>query len=172
MKSYTVFLILLALAIAWSCTKTENFTEIFGFAGYKTPTSNISINYTSSGVDMSKFQESGDAVTRDDINDCLKAAEKFMKDRTKLCAYPIETNKCTKYTDDSGATLYRCRFMYSVTNTGFPFGFGASVDVLNGAVVAFNTQSSVSSNIKPMEQSTGADFVPIADLSPKPNLST
>ena len=172
MRTLYVILILACLLCMYMSSKQENFTEVFGFAGYKKPITNIDINYNASGIDVSKFQETTDGVTRDEINDCLKISEKFIGSRqSDLCVYPIETNKIMKYTGENDSILYRCRFMYTVTNQNFPFGFGASVDILNGSVVSFNTQTEKPNNdIKPSEKMTGADFLPIADITPKPNL--
>jgi hypothetical protein len=172
MQTLYIVLILACLLCVYKSTKKENFTELFGFAGYKKPITNIDINYTSSGYDISKFQETTDGVTRDEINDCLKISEKFIRNRqSDLCVYPIETNKIMKYTGANDSIMFRCRFMYTVTNQNFPFGFGASVDILNGSVVAFHTQTKTPNNsIGPSEKMTGADFLPIADIMPKPNM--
>tara|TARA_R110002074_G_scaffold28668_7_gene82632 strand:- start:1028 stop:1549 length:522 start_codon:yes stop_codon:yes gene_type:complete len=172
MRPFIIILILVCL-VAWrcSCVKSEKFTELLGFAGYKKPVSKVDINYTSSVYDISEFQETTDGVTKDEINSCLESAEKFITNQTKLCVYPIETNKIMKYVRPDGATLLRCRFMYMVTNQNFPFGFGASVDILNGSVVAFNTQPEMVSSIKPSEKLVGSAFLPIADIMPKPNMS-
>lgn len=80
-------------------------------------------------------------VTHDDVNKVVKTVTAFVTRTTDLCVYPIETSQIEKLMNtESGSELVKVRFMYMVTNTGFPFVFGLSADVLDGVVVRAQTQ--------------------------------
>ena len=135
-----MLVLLLLLLAVWllSGGKTyENFIEMFGFSGYKKP-KDIDLNIQA--PELSGFTQSTGAVSRDEIENIVLPCQQFFTDKTGLCVYAIETNNLKKYTNTEGSVLYVVRFMFTATNTGFPYGVGATFHVLDGKVVGAVTQ--------------------------------
>ena len=57
------------------------------------------------------------------------------------------------------------------TSTGFPFGFGIEVDVIDGKIIKAQTQSVLSNTMKPFTPEIGENFLPASELFVKPNLA-
>jgi hypothetical protein len=129
-----ILLVLLVIILLWG-TK-EGFVEMFGFSGYSKP---IDVDINIPPPDLSAFNLSGDAVTPDEVEKVLLPAQKFMKDKTGLCVYAIETNKIEKYVREK-QIIYKFRVMFTVTNKGFPYGIGATFYIMDGKVVSAMTQ--------------------------------
>lgn len=132
-----VFVLLLLFVILMSCGNTsEKFIEMFGFSGYKKP-KDVDLNIQA--PELSGFVESSGSVTPDEIQNIVLSCQDYFKSKTGLCVYALETNSVKKYTKE-GSVLYVVRFMFTVTNTGFPYGIGATFHVLDSRVVGAVTQ--------------------------------
>jgi hypothetical protein len=83
---------------------------------------------------------SGSQITPDEVQSVVIPSQKYFNDKTGLCVYAFETNDIKKYTNTEGSTLYVVRFTFVVTNTGFPYGIGATFHVLDSRVVGAVTQ--------------------------------
>jgi len=132
-----VFVLLLLFVFLLSVgTTSENFVEIFGFSGYKKP-KDVDLNIQA--PELSGFVESTGPLTPDEIQSVVIPCQDYFKTKTGLCVYAIETNNIKKYTKE-GSVLYVVRFMFTVTNSGFPYGIGATFHVLDSRVVGAVTQ--------------------------------
>ena len=125
----TVLLILLILIVLMTMSRTEMFTEQFGFSGYTKPIEPVLLNDTQ--LDLSVYEESGDDVeiSNDLIQEMVLATNKEVSKKTGLCTYIIETTSVKKYRNkESNQEIYRCMFM-SVKHNGFAMGFSVTSDL-------------------------------------------
>jgi len=125
----TVLLILLILIVLMTMSRTEMFTEQFGFSGYTKPIEPVLLNDTQ--LDLSVYEESGDDVeiSNDLIQEMVLATNKEVSKKTGLCTYIIETTSVKKYRNkESNQEIYRCMFM-SVKHKGFAMGFSVTSDL-------------------------------------------
>ena len=133
-----LFLLLLVFVLLLSGgTVSEKFVEVFGFSGYNKP-KEVDLNIQS--PELSGYTQSGSQITPDEIQSVVIPSQKFFNDKTGLCVYAVETNDIKKYTNKEGSVLYVVRFTFVVTNTGFPYGVGATFHVLDSRVVGATTQ--------------------------------
>ena len=152
-------LILVALILlVCLCTSKETF-----FGGYSKPV-DVSIDMPS--PDLSKYTLSKEPITPDEIQSVVLPSQLFFKNQTGLCVYAIETNKIEKYvsTDD---IMYAVRFMFTVTNKGFPYGIGCTFYVKNGTVVSAMTQQPGGSGMTPYKKDFGSTFLSYDDIVAK-----
>ena len=125
----TILLILLILIVLMTMSRTEMFTEQFGFSGYTKPIEPVLLNDTQ--LDLSVYEESGDDVeiSNDLIQEMVLATNKEVSKKTGLCTYIIETTSVKKYRNkESNQEIYRCMFM-SVKHKGFAMGFSVTSDL-------------------------------------------
>ncbi len=125
----TVLLILLILIVLMTMSRTEMFTEQFGFSGYTKPIEPVLLNDTQ--LDLSVYEESGDDVeiSNDLMQEMVLATNKEVSKKTGLCTYIIETTSVKKYRNkESNQEIYRCMFM-SVKHKGFAMGFSVTSDL-------------------------------------------
>jgi len=125
----TVLLILLILIVLMTMSRTEMFTEQFGFSGYTKPIEPVLLNDTQ--LDLSVYEESGDDVeiSNDLMQEMVLATNKEVSKKTGLCTYIIETTSVKKYRNkESNQEIYRCMFM-SVKHNGFAMGFSVTSDL-------------------------------------------
>ena len=125
----TVLLILLILIVLMTMSRTEMFTEQFGFSGYTKPIEPVLLNDTQ--LDLSVYEESGDDVeiSNDLMQEMVLATNKEVSKQTGLCTYIIETTSVKKYRNkESNQEIYRCMFM-SVKHKGFAMGFSVTSDL-------------------------------------------
>jgi hypothetical protein len=110
-------------------SRTEMFTEQFGFSGYTKPTNSVLLKGTD--TDLSDYEESGEEieVSNDLIQEMVLATNKEVSKKTGLCTYIIETLSVKKYINKtSKQEIYRCMFM-SVKHKGFAVGFSVTSDL-------------------------------------------
>ena len=125
----TILLILLILIVLMTMSRTEMFTEQFGFSGYTKPIEPVLLNDTQ--LDLSVYEESGDDVeiSNDLMQEMVLATNKEVSKKTGLCTYIIETTSVKKYRNkESNQEIYRCMFM-SVKHNGFAMGFSVTSDL-------------------------------------------
>ena len=110
-------------------SRTEMFTEQFGFSGYTKAIDPVLLNGTD--TDLSDYEESGEEieVSNDLMQEMVLATNKEVSKKTGLCTYIIETLAVKKYVNKkSNQEIYRCMFM-SVKHKGFSFGFYVTSDL-------------------------------------------
>ena len=125
----TILLILLILIVLMTMSRTEMFTEQFGFSGYTKPIDTLLLNSTD--TDLSEYEESGEEieVSNDLMQEMVLATNKEVSKKTGLCTYIIETLSVKKYINKtSKQEIYRCMFM-SVKHKGFSMGFSVTSDL-------------------------------------------
>jgi len=125
----TILLILLILIVLMTMSRTEMFTEQFGFSGYTKPIDTLLLNSTE--TDLSEYEESGEEieVSNDLMQEMVLATNKEVSKKTGLCTYIIETLSVKKYINKtSKQEIYRCMFM-SVKHKGFSMGFSVTSDL-------------------------------------------
>ena len=125
----TILLILLILIVLMTMSRTEMFTEQFGFSGYTKPIDTLLLNSTD--TDLSEYEESGEEieVSNDLMQEMVLATNKEVSKKTGLCTYIIETLSVKKYINKtSKQEIYRCMFM-SVKHKGFAMGFSVTSDL-------------------------------------------
>ena len=125
----TILLILLILIVLMTMSRTEMFTEQFGFSGYTKPIDPVLLKGTD--MDLSEYEESGEEieVSNDLMQEMVLATNKEVSKKTGLCTYIIETLSVKKYINTkSKQEIYRCMFM-SVKHKGFAVGFSVTSDL-------------------------------------------
>jgi len=125
----TIVLILLILTVLMIMSRTEMFTEQFGFSGHTKPVKPVLLKGTN--TDLSDYEESGEEleVSNDLMQEMVLATNKEVSKKTGLCTYIIETLSVKKYTNKkSNQEIYRCMFM-SVKHKGFALGFSVTSDL-------------------------------------------
>ena len=125
----TILLILLILIVLMTMSRTEMFTEQFGFSGYTKPMNSVLLKGTD--TDLSDYEESGEEieVSNDLMQEMVLATNKEVSKKTGLCTYIIETLSVKKYINKtSKQEIYRCMFM-SVKHKGFAVGFSVTSDL-------------------------------------------
>lgn len=132
--------------------------SMFGFSGYKKP---VDVDISEGVPDLTGWSLMNESVTRDEINTLVSPAVNFFKDKTGLCVFPIETNLLEKYSSmEDTSPLYKVRFMFSTTSTGFPYGIGCTFYIKDGTVVGAQTQQLPSTGtVKPYTEDYGV-FLP------------
>lgn len=137
----TIVLILLILTVLMIMSRTEMFTEQFGFSGHTKPVKDVLLKGTN--TDLSDYEESGEEleVSNDLMQEMILATNKEISKKTGLCTYIIETLSVKKYTNKkTNQEIYRCMFM-TVKHKGFALGFSVTSDlrIIEGKVVVLNT---------------------------------
>ena len=124
-----ILVIALAIFLVIKCSgKTENFVEVFGFAGMGKKQETLS-GVTKLDYDMTKFtKQEKYEVTPDTVKSILDVSRKYLSTKYDMCAQPLATNYINKYTDGT-RTIYKGSFIFMKVG-GFPYGFSAIVDVL------------------------------------------
>ena len=125
----TILLILLILTVLVTMSRTEMFTEQFGFSGYTKPIEPVLLN--DNEFDLSEYEESGEEleVSNDLMQEMVLATNKEVSKKTGLCTYIIETTSIKKYRNKaSNQEIYRCMFM-CVKHKGFALGFAVTSDL-------------------------------------------
>ena len=136
----TIVLILLILTVLMIISRTEMFTEQFGFSGHTKPVKDVLLKGTN--TDLSDYEESGEEleVSNDLMQEMVLATNKEVSKKTGLCTYIIETLSVKKYTNKkSNQEIYRCMFM-TVKHKGFALGFSVTSDlrIIEGKAVVLN----------------------------------
>ena len=139
----TILLILLILIVLMTMSRTEMFTEQFGFSGYTKPIDTLLLNSTD--TDLSEYEESGEEieVSNDLMQEMVLATNKEVSKKTGLCTYIIETLSVKKYINKtSKQEIYRCMFM-SVKHKGFSMGFSVTSDlrIIDGRATVLNVRT-------------------------------
>ena len=139
----TILLILLILIVLMTMSRTEMFTEQFGFSGYTKPIDTLLLNSTD--TDLSEYEESGEEieVSNDLMQEMVLATNKEVSKKTGLCTYIIETLSVKKYINKtSKQEIYRCMFM-SVKHKGFAVGFSVTSDlrIIDGSATVLNVRT-------------------------------
>ena len=171
-----ILLIILMVALAYliftnqQCGR-EKFVEVFAKAGYEKTKDDFQINVDSNFNEMDFKLNDNVSITHDELRMCLVPTIELIKKETGLCVSPVETTKIKLYENNDNKKLYKCKFMFMTVNTGFPFGFGIEVDVIDGKIIKAQTQSKLSSQLKPFTPEIGENFLPASELFVKPNLA-
>ena len=165
-------IILVVLGVAYYlCTRStkESFTEIFGNAGYKTPVLEVNIDYDS-GESTNGFKlNTSEGISSDEVSVCAVQASNLILNKTGLCSTIIENNKMQVFTNDQGDKLFKCRFMFMITSTNFPFGISMNVEVLNGKIIKGTTQPlRTDTKVAAYTDMMVDNFLPASDLLAKP----
>ena len=139
----TVLLILLILIVLMTMSRTEMFTEQFGFSGYTKPIDTLLLNSTD--TDLSDYEESGEEIeiSNDLMQEMVLATNKEVSKKTGLCTYIIETTSIKKYKNKvSNQEIYRCMFM-CVKHKGFALGFSVTSDlrIIDGIATVLNVRT-------------------------------
>ncbi len=158
-----LYLVLLLIFVLLICqTKSEGFVEMFGFSGHSNPKEAPTISVNNNGVDTTNFIPIEGGMTHDDVNSAVTIVTNFITKSTDLCVYPIETSKIEKLINvETGSEFIKVRFMYMVTNTGFPFVFGVDAEILDGRVVVANTQEIYRNGKQDM---SNENFLPFSEI--------
>lgn len=122
-------LILLILFVLLTMSRTEMFTEMFGFSGASKPIDHVILNDPE--TDLSEYTESGEAieVSNDLMQEMVFATNRELSKKTGLCTYIIETTSIKKFVNaNTGQEIYRCMFM-AVKHKGFALGFAVTSDI-------------------------------------------
>ena len=136
----TIVLILLILTVLMIMSRTEMFTEQFGFSGHTKPVKPVLMKGTN--TDLSDYEESGEEleVSNDLMQEMILATNKEVSKKTGLCTYIIETLSVKKYTNKrTNQEIYRCMFM-TVKHKGFALGFSVTSDlrIIEGKAIVLN----------------------------------
>ena len=137
----TIVLILLILTVLMIMSRTEMFTEQFGFSGHTKPVKPVLLKGTN--TDLSDYEESGEEleVSNDLMQEMILATNKEISKKTGLCTYIIETLSVKKYTNKkTNQEIYRCMFM-TVKHKGFALGFSVTSDlrIIEGKAIVLKT---------------------------------
>jgi len=138
-----LLILLLILTVLITMSRTEMFTEQFGFSGYTKPIDTLLLNGTD--TDLSDYEESGEEieVSNDLMQEMVLATNKEVSKKTGLCTYIIETLTVKKYVNKkSNQEIYRCMFM-SVKHKGFAVGFIVVSDlrIIDGRATVLNVRT-------------------------------
>mgnify|MGYP006879282786 CR=1 FL=1 len=138
-----LLILLLILTVLITMSRTEMFTEQFGFSGYTKPIDTLLLNGTD--TDLSDYEESGEEieVSNDLMQEMVLATNKEVSKKTGLCTYIIETLTVKKYVNKkSNQEIYRCMFM-SVKHKGFAVGFIVASDlrIIDGRATVLNVRT-------------------------------
>ena len=152
-----LIVLLVILLILLVRPRKENFVEMFGFSGHQKPVDHVDIQYADAQFDVNSGKDitDEDGVTHDDVMVVTEALIPFVKEKTGLCVYPVETNSIRKFRNGSGKVFFKCRFMYTTTSTPFPMSFGMDAIVVEGKVVNAKTQSILNNDTSELKAYTG-----------------
>jgi|TARA_B100002019_G_scaffold184172_1_gene158942 hypothetical protein len=144
-------MIVLLLLIAIICIISfSSRKENFNCSGYKKPVGPVTFDDT--GMDMKKYKEQEDAIdiTPDLMEKMILATNKYIKEKTDMCTYIIETTQIRKFKSlTSSHELYKCMFMVA-KQEGFSFGFSITAEIIvNGDDVVVHAVQSRPIDIKP-----------------------
>ena len=164
---WLLFLVVVFLLFVFQ-PKRENFQEMFGFSGYKKPVTDTDtfLDYSAGNPDMTKFTDvsAKDGITYDIVNENIQVIQQFLKTKFNFCVYPIETSKISKLKhNETDSVIYRCRFMFMVTRSTYPFVLGLDVDVLDGKVIRAVTQD-VYKGQAPPKKGLEENFLPFNEI--------
>lgn len=109
----------IALALILAVFNRENFTETFGFSGYKKPVDYVKLN--DPRPDLSGYSQVEAKVDHDTMEKLVIGTNKELHTRLKFPTYIIETQSVKVY-EGTTTTLYECTFTV-VRKGGFAFGF-------------------------------------------------
>ena len=108
----------IALALILAVFNRENFTETFGFSGYKKPVDYVKLN--DPRPDLAGYSQVEGKVDHDTMEKFVIGTNKELHNRLKFPTYIIETQSVKVY--EGTTTLYECTFTV-VRKGGFAFGF-------------------------------------------------
>ena len=131
-------IIIIVILVLCLFPRREGFQEMFGFSGHR---KSIDDTYFEYGSEQSGFTNvtSRDGVTHDDMNKCVSATMNFINEKLGICSHPVETSSVKKMEKDS-EIVFRCKFMFLVTSTNYPFMLGVESDISGGKVIRASTQ--------------------------------
>jgi len=113
-----ISLVLLILAMF----RRENFTETFGFSGYKKPIDYVKLN--DPRPDLSGYSQIQAKIDHDVMEELVIKTNKELNKRLGFSTYIIETQSVNVY-EDTTSQLYEATFMV-IRNDGFSFGFAVT----------------------------------------------
>ncbi|MAT87116.1 MAG: hypothetical protein CL532_01000 [Aestuariivita sp.] len=103
-------------------------------------------------MDMKKYKEQEEAIdiTPDLMEKMILATNKYIKEKTDMCTYIIETTRIKKFKSlTSSHVLYKCMFMVA-KQEGFSFGFSITAEIIvNGDDVIVHAVQSKPIDINP-----------------------
>ena len=157
-----IFLMLLALILGGGPAR-EGFQEMFGFSGHRQPVTDTAFTFGSPSYSGYTDVTDAEGVTSDEVNVCVKATMGFVNERIGVCSYPVETNKIIKMQKEADI-VYKCKFMFMVTSTNYPFMLGVESDVRNGQVIRAATQDMSEPVAGPRVEENFQEFSEIENL--------
>ena len=157
---YWVIIIVLIVILCMSPQK-ERFQEMFGFSGHRESIEDTAFTFGSEQRGYTDVTDQ-EGVTADEVNACVNASLKFINDKFKMCSHPVETSKIQKMKKDSDV-VYKCKFMFMVSSTNYPFMLGMESDVKNGKVVRASTQD-MYKGVNPEQEENFKSFSEIEDF--------
>jgi|TARA_B100000497_G_scaffold127987_1_gene172304 hypothetical protein len=141
-----VLLLVVIICIITLSSRKEN----FNCSGYKKTVGPVTFDDT--GMDMKKYKEQEDAIdiTPDLMEKMILATNKYIKEKTDMCTYIIETTRIKKFKSlTSSHVLYKCMFMVA-KQEGFSFGFSITAEIIvNGDDVIVHAVQSKPIDINP-----------------------
>ena len=163
-------LLLLILIVLFSMSRTEMFTEAFGFSGFSKPIDTIMLNEPE--ADLSGYKELGEDIelSNDLMQKLVLSVNKEVSKKTGLCTYIIETTSIKKFTNiTTKQEIYRCMFM-AVKHSGFALGFAVTADIRmddgTATVLSVRTQPiDVNSPVDPSIYQTNVEGKEFEDYS-------
>lgn len=153
-----LIIVLIVLLVLLIRPRKENFVEMFGFSGYQKPVDHVDIQYADSQFDINSGTDitDEDGITHDDVMMVTNVLVPFVKEKTGLCIYPVETNLIRKFRSSSGKVFFKCRFMYTTTSLPFPISFGLDAVVTeDGKVAGASTQKILTEDTSELKAYTG-----------------
>jgi len=141
---------ILVVLVILCVMKRENYTETFGFSGYKKPVNYVKLN--DPRPDLSGFSLVEGNVHNDMMEKFVIGTNKELYKRLKFSTYIIEIQSIKVY-QSSQSSLYECTFTV-IRNGGFAFGF---VVVATFEVVGDKTKI-ISLRSQPLDDQSNSDI--------------
>ena len=122
MDSFKIVIGVLLMLLILTMIRRENFTDTFGFSGYKKPVDYVKLN--DPRPDLSGFSKIEAKIDHDVMEELVIKTNKELNKRLGISTYIIETQSVDVYEDTVGQ-LYKATFMV-IRNDGFSFGFAVT----------------------------------------------
>jgi len=139
MDSFKIVIGVLLMLLILTMIRRENFTETFGFSGYKKPVDYVKLN--DPRPDLSGYSQVEAKVDHDTMEKLVLQTNKEINKRLGFSTYIIETQSVKVYEGTTGQ-VYEATFMV-VRNDGFSFGFAviSTFSVTNGKLKLISLRS-------------------------------
>lgn len=164
-------IVLVVYALTTMKPRTENYREMFGFAGHQ---KREHIRFKDPAYNVSSLRETEAKVTNDIMNELVMKTLAEIQNRTGACCNIIETTALKYYTGNNN--VYKVQFM-CVETGGFPYAFSVAATLVwkgdTATVVSLRSQplsSESPSKVGAFENTSGSgaeflDFELVQDMS-------